>query len=345
MRAPTKPDRARARRVRELAVALGRVPLDSPPALDAHIGEIRDVLEADVAMAYGIVDAGDHLDLDFVHGSGTAKLARVREEFADWLRRFPDRTGWAAYNPIHPEPDQRNEVLCTRHFRTPIARYLYPKIGVDGNDCIRVLVCDGATLLAWVGIYSSQAFAEWQSSGLKRLVTPLRKRLIVERALARHSATAAALEFMLESTPNVAFIVSDRGTIEAGNGLARAALRANRSATVDALRATLRGANDAGYIATPLQGRGEQCWYLALGRESFRPFHLTRAAAAQSRFHLTPRQTEILELVLQGMSGVVIARSLEISPKTLEKHMAGLYDRVDVANRAELVARVAALQI
>lgn len=67
MRVPAKPDRTRARRLQDLAVALGRVPLDSPPALeqrDSMLADIRRIIEhtavANAANAEFAIDDGSN---------------------------------------------------------------------------------------------------------------------------------------------------------------------------------------------------------------------------------------------------------------------------------------------
>jgi DNA-binding CsgD family transcriptional regulator len=340
-------DQRRARRVRDLTELLNNVSLDGPPALEAYIGEIRAVLETDVALAYGVLDAGDHLELRFMRGSGNVDFARGQLEFSAWLRGFPDKTGWAAYNPLRPEREQQNRVYAarrTKHLRRPfpVARALHPRFGLDAHDFMRALICDGPALLAWVGVFQRGTIAAWQRASLKALIVPLRRRLIVERRLDRFGTTQAALEVLLEATASAAFILDERGAIEPGNGLARFALRTGRKATLESLRSALRDGG-AGYTITPLGARGVQRSYLAIAHAPGRPLHRAKAAAAQSRFRLSERQVEVLELLLQGTTGASIASALGIAPNTLDKHMSALFERVGVENRYALIARVTAL--
>ena len=129
--------------------------------------------------------------------------------------------------------------------------------------------------------------------------------------------THAALEVLLEATASAAFILDDRGAIEPGNGLARVALRAGRKATLESLRAALQsGSATTGYTITPLPKRAAfQRSYLAIAQAPSGPLHRAKAAAARSRFGLSDRQVEVLELLLQGTSGASIASALGIRPK------------------------------
>jgi DNA-binding CsgD family transcriptional regulator/tetratricopeptide (TPR) repeat protein len=71
------------------------------------------------------------------------------------------------------------------------------------------------------------------------------------------------------------------------------------------------------------------------------PLAATQANPAQ----LTPRQLEVLQLVRDGHRNARIAELLHISPRTVEHHVAGIFDKLGVSSRAEAVARAADLGI
>ena len=54
---------------------------------------------------------------------------------------------------------------------------------------------------------------------------------------------------------------------------------------------------------------------------------------------LTPRETEILTLVGQGMSNKAVARALGISVHTVKFHLEALFAKLDATSRAEAVAK------
>ncbi|MEX2536248.1 MAG: LuxR C-terminal-related transcriptional regulator [Trueperaceae bacterium] len=58
-----------------------------------------------------------------------------------------------------------------------------------------------------------------------------------------------------------------------------------------------------------------------------------RAAAPE---RLTPRESEVLELVAQGLSDRQIAKRLDISPSTVSKHVANMLGKTGLRNRVEL---------
>lgn len=59
-----------------------------------------------------------------------------------------------------------------------------------------------------------------------------------------------------------------------------------------------------------------------------------------ARYSLTPRQVEILREVEQGRTNADIAASLVLSVRTVESHVAALYAKFGVTNRAALLARL-----
>jgi len=62
-------------------------------------------------------------------------------------------------------------------------------------------------------------------------------------------------------------------------------------------------------------------------------------AAADDAPPLTPRETEILTLVGEGMSNKAVARRLGISIHTVKFHLEALFAKLDATSRAEAVAK------
>ena len=58
---------------------------------------------------------------------------------------------------------------------------------------------------------------------------------------------------------------------------------------------------------------------------------------------LTPREREVLDLVVSGKSNKETARLLEISPKTVEVHRGRVMEKMDVTSLANLVQIIASL--
>jgi DNA-binding CsgD family transcriptional regulator len=55
---------------------------------------------------------------------------------------------------------------------------------------------------------------------------------------------------------------------------------------------------------------------------------------------LTKREREILDLVVQGLAAKQVARSLGISPKTVEHHKARIFRKLRVSNQTAAVSVV-----
>ena len=61
----------------------------------------------------------------------------------------------------------------------------------------------------------------------------------------------------------------------------------------------------------------------------------SRASLKQCSERLTAREAQILELVARGQSNRGVAETLFLSPRTVERHLANLYRKLRVHNRAE----------
>lgn len=59
-----------------------------------------------------------------------------------------------------------------------------------------------------------------------------------------------------------------------------------------------------------------------------------------SETHLTPREHEVLELMLAGATNPEMARKLHISESTLKKHVNALYRKLGIRGRAGLAGRI-----
>jgi two-component system response regulator FixJ len=69
-----------------------------------------------------------------------------------------------------------------------------------------------------------------------------------------------------------------------------------------------------------------------------------RAAFAARVAELSPRQIEVMHLVVDGLSNKEIAVKLDISPRTVENYRAWVMEKMGANNLADLVRKVIALQ-
>jgi DNA-binding NarL/FixJ family response regulator len=66
------------------------------------------------------------------------------------------------------------------------------------------------------------------------------------------------------------------------------------------------------------------------------PIARGRDRAATPGFQLTPRETEVLGLVLRGGGNKEIAAALGVAEQTIKKYVSSLLEKFDVPNRAAL---------
>jgi len=72
-----------------------------------------------------------------------------------------------------------------------------------------------------------------------------------------------------------------------------------------------------------------------------RPAAPSAAEARAGAVVLSPREREVAELVLAGMTYRQVGESLYLSAKTVEHHMARIKRRTGAASRSELLERLA----
>ena len=82
----------------------------------------------------------------------------------------------------------------------------------------------------------------------------------------------------------------------------------------------------------------EQAAVLELGR-----FARQARESSEIDASLTTREREILELLAEGLTMQQIGRRLDISPRTVETHVANLYRKLAVRSRVQAVSRAASL--
>lgn len=72
--------------------------------------------------------------------------------------------------------------------------------------------------------------------------------------------------------------------------------------------------------------------------EAFRAARQRRRQPDASALPLSPRQREVLNLIVQGMTNQEIATRLDISSNTVASHVEDIKKRLDVTTRADVIA-------
>src|SRR5680860_701837 len=78
----------------------------------------------------------------------------------------------------------------------------------------------------------------------------------------------------------------------------------------------------------------------ALSPRSFSAAHLTdamRRRMSPSGPHLSPRETEVLKLLAEGLGVTAIARDLFVSESTAKTHISKIYEKLGAGNRAQAI--------
>lgn len=356
MKSPAAPDTLPAvsrlsledtRRVRAIRDDLATVRLGGPPVMDAVLPALREALRTDKVAAFAMRPRGNGLGLRWAFTDRTPPGGMKRFD------QFLEGSGvdWTSYNPVRPEPSQRNRAMLTSTIaavigREPLAQPIgkfFETIGLGGHDNLRALVCDGPSLLAWVGAWQQEPFDASQARVLSAVLPAMQRRLRLEQQIADFPRTTAALAAALEAIGGAAFVIGPHGELHEANSAALTLLgQRNRDVRLALRDAAAKRPAAFAFRLTPLAGAGEPGGYLAILREPPASIgsNLERAAA---RWGLTPRQRQTLELVAEGRTNAAIAASLGIAERTVELHVSLLFDKAGVENRASLIGSLLGL--
>jgi DNA-binding NarL/FixJ family response regulator len=170
----------------------------------------------------------------------------------------------------------------------------------NAQDCLTLLAQHGPALLAIIDF--------WLADGTTaELVTQLRQR----------SPTTALLVLSGDDDPNVAALVKSCGA----HGFVHK--QQPPEVFAQAVEEVLKGGS-----WYPAQAAGAM-------RSSMRELPVTPVELG-----LSPRQGEILQLVLQGMPNKRIAQNLALSESTVKEHVTGILQKLGVTNRVEAITKL-----
>jgi DNA-binding NarL/FixJ family response regulator len=169
------------------------------------------------------------------------------------------------------------------------------------------------------------------------------RRPLKARPTSRPGETAlSALDIALGAIEAPAIVVDLGGSVLHANGNALTLIARDRRGVAQSLVRALAGAPaDLAWTLTPLRDRERRHGFLAILRNPARePPVAASLDAAVRRWHLTPRQAEVLNLVVRGFTNALIADELCIGEGTVEFHLSAIFDKAGVESRAMLIARV-----
>lgn len=151
----------------------------------------------------------------------------------------------------------------------------------------------------------------------------------------------SALCVALDSLGVPGFVVTPRGRVILANACGDQWLQAKptevRTQLVEALRPR-RTTIPVNFVVRPILVDGSGPYYLAIAHSSVCDAK-RRARLAQDRWALTPRQTEVVELLAQGRSNRAISMELGCAEGTVELHVSAVLEKAGAESRVEVVAR------
>ncbi len=144
------------------------------------------------------------------------------------------------------------------------------------------------------------------------------------------------LRAALDAVPSAAFILSAAGSLVAANVAGKRWLALDRGREGE-LRSAVRGRPPADLVVT-LVTDGEGAFLLV--RRELEDRGASAGGEHALRWRFTPREREVLALLLAGHSNRHIAADLAIAERTVESHLSSMFEKAGVVSRAALVARV-----
>lgn len=329
---------ATRRRVETLAHDVRTWQAAPQPILEHVLGELGELLDLGASAAHSLSPtiAGWHVDFLYWLGPGTA--AKARASWSSGLSKNVARP--CGFDPVRPRPSQRNRALRPKTTRGPgpfAVDILLEKMGLMNTDELRVIVCDGPALLAWVGGWREAPFTRREGAILQALVPALRERLRLERDLGHAGLHRAALETLFQTHEGAALLVRHDGVVVMLNDAGAAILADREPATGEALKMALSGKATPGYRVLPVKSRGMPLHHLVLMSAAL-PVVEVRLQELSQRWGLTKRQRAVLRLLVDGASNKTVATKLAAGLRTVEQHVSAVLKKAGLQRRGELTA-------
>lgn len=342
--------RERVSQQHELVERLGTLRLDGTSVWTDVVALLRSLLGLDFASVYQVrADASGRPVVNAMACDGGEPLTRgptIRARYVQATQQMLD-LGGVAYDPLNPERAQRNRTVdlgtLSKSGRLSEAglerfqRWTHATLGLRAATQLRLLCCEGATCLAWVGGFrEDRAFGVEDRRALQRLASPLQRRLALEERLHQHELVERTLEAALEGFGLPAVLVDGRARPVLANALTRAELKRCPSDLRAAFGAALHG-DRSRFRRVPVTARGVGVHHLLVASPATTDGE-RRMVDCVSAWSLTPREADVLRLVVRGLTNDAIARERLCAPRTVELHVTHILTKAGHPNRASLVA-------
>jgi DNA-binding CsgD family transcriptional regulator len=324
---------AEDRRIDEVVRSLETVRDGDGPGLRAALPAVREVLDSDIAAAYGFAPQDEGLSVEFLWGRGYDP----RQYAADLDRVVRNVPRFAHWDPFRPERRQRNRVMEVRRLPDIAGiQWLAARHRVLEKPELRVLLCEGESLLAWFGVLRDGVYGPREHEILRRLVEPLRRRAVLDRHLAFAPGAMQLLGAAMEAIGAPAYLLR-RASVVHANAAGKVKLTSDRTRTLELLRGHLDGRAKGAFTLTRhlAPGAGEHVLAIAVPPQG-EP--VERSAAFARRWGLTKAQRRVVELVATGASNKAVAASLLCAESTVEFHVTALLAKTECESRAALAA-------
>lgn len=315
-----------------------------PSAVDVVIEYLPRLLEIDQVCVYDVEPTDNAFSVGLLRGRGF-DVSRVKSVIDSWTRegRF-----WGAFDPLRPSARDRNRAVRQQDLnldrippvhgrRTIIDDFAWAGIA---REQIRVIIADGPQMLAWVGGFRDDGFTEQDKRRLQSVVPAMQFRLRQERMLSLAEMRLSALDSALEALGSSAFLVDRRGRIVHANSAGWRELKERSMAPAFDGSSVAAGRWPPQFEAITLKSDGVADHWLVIRRPRHQDEDEARIAAFARRHQLTPRQTEVLGLIVRGHPNRSIAALLRCSVRTVEVHVCAILERTGAASRAELIASI-----
>ena len=330
--------RRRDVQLRDLIARLRTIPEEGELAMGFVPEALVSLLDADLTAAYRPDRASNGWSLGFLNMAGYPETKTIKTGLEKFLASAP--ASFALFDPDRPAPEDRNHVVRPRArcdeatwVDTPIVRDVLRPHGLGHLDQIRVLVCDGPSLLSWVGALRARPFGEREVGLMARLQPALTTRLRLERKLNGAQLYWECLTATLDSIASPAFLLMS-GRVEHANLLAKPLLDRDRGE----MERTLASSQDGSVSRAQISISGVPSIELCIVHEP-RDNVQRRLEALSFTWRLTPAEARVLRHLVQGDSNKTIATKLACAEVTVEYHVTRVMRKAGADGRTKLLSR------